>query len=108
MDEILVISKNVSDSVLVLGNRSHPGHVKVSPEHKGQDSNQPSHRANSTLATVPSESLDRHATDSSPQHDLETVENEVGLEACPALEPGDVFGEELVCDDDEALGRLRM
>lgn len=85
---------------------SRLGWVQDLRQHKCQDGIDPSHSTESAFSAESSQSLHAQATNSSPEYDFKTVEDEVGFEASPAVEAGDVLSQELVKYDDDCLASL--
>lgn len=72
-------------------------------EQDAEDDDDPADGAGGADAGLLGLGLDAHVDDGGPEDDLHGVEDEVGLERGPAVEGGDVFGEDLVEDDDKGL-----
>lgn len=51
---------------------------------------------------------DHHESNSCPEDNLHSIEDEVSLEAAPAMEADRVLGEDLVGQDNEGLGTLKI
>lgn len=92
--------------IMVYEENTSVGGGGYSHEDDGAHDNDPSEGAYGSVAGLADQGGDDEVDGGDPEEDLDGVDDGVGLEGLPPLEDPDVFGEELVGDEDERLGTL--
>lgn len=83
------------------------GVEKDIPQETSQHKDNPTQRAarsDTQLRVTP----DHHERNSRPEDNFQSIEDKVRLEAAPTMEADGVLGEDLVGQDDEGLGTLKV